>query len=53
MRILKFKAKVEAELEADKWDRVARLTEADGGKILSAREVRLRFKEEWLSGQCR
>jgi hypothetical protein len=45
MRILKFKAKVEAELEADKWDRVARLTEADGGKILSAREVRLRFKE--------
>jgi hypothetical protein len=45
MRILKFKAKVEAELEADKWERVARMTEDDGGKVMTAREARLRFKE--------
>ena len=44
-RILKFKAKVEAELEADKWERVARMTEDDGGKTMTAREIRNRFKE--------
>lgn len=50
MRILKFKAKVEAELEADKWERVARMTEDDGGKIMTAKEARLRFKEIQDSG---
>ena len=50
MRILKFKAKVEAELEADKWERVARMTKDDGGKIMTAKEVRLRFKEIQDSG---
>lgn len=45
MRILKFKAKIEAELEADKWTRVANMTEEDGGKVMTAREARLRFKE--------
>ena len=45
MRILKFKAKVEAELETDKWTRVANMTEEDGGKVMTAREARLRFKE--------
>ena len=50
MRILKLKAKVEAELEADKWERVARMTEDDGGKIMTANEVRLRFKEIQNSG---
>ena len=45
MRILKFKAKVEAELEADKWERVARMTEGDGGQVMTAKEVRQRFKE--------
>jgi hypothetical protein len=45
MRILKFKAKVEAELEADKWERVARMSEEDGGKVMTTNEVRLRFKE--------
>jgi hypothetical protein len=45
MRILNFKAKVEAELEMEKWERVARMTEEDGGKVMAAKEVRLRFKE--------
>jgi hypothetical protein len=49
-RILKFKTKVEAELEADKWERVARMTEDDGGKVMTAKEVRLRFKEIQNSG---
>lgn len=50
MRILKFKAKVEAELEADKWERIARMTGDDGGKIMTANEARLRFKEIQNSG---
>jgi hypothetical protein len=50
MRILKFKAKVEAEFEADKWERVARMTEDGGGKAMTAREVRLRFKEIQRNG---
>jgi hypothetical protein len=49
-RILKFKVQVEAELEADKWERVARMTEDDGGKVMTAKEVRLRFKEIQNSG---
>ena len=50
MRLLNFKAKVEAELEAEKWERVARMTEEDGGKVMAAKEVRLRFKEIERSG---
>lgn len=45
MRILKFKAKVESELEAEKWERVALMTQEDGGKVITAKEVRLLFKE--------
>ena len=44
MRILKFKAKVEAELESVKWERVAKMME-DDGRAMTAKEVRLRFKE--------
>lgn len=44
MRILNSKAIVEAELEPDKWERVARMTEEDGGKVMTAKEVRLLFK---------
>src|SRR5271168_4626277 len=41
---------VDAEFEADKWERVARMTEDDGGKVMTAKEVRLRFKEIQNSG---
>jgi hypothetical protein len=45
MRILNFKAIVEIEFEPDKWERVARMTEEDREKVMTAKEVRLRFKE--------